>query len=193
VFLLIQSCRRAGCCRHPVAAAGKLLLRGHGDLRRHRAAAASRKHRDRRSALSEAAAAAEGSVAHALTLLGGDALKLTSAPRRWLATLRASIPRTACTRDALRGQRPDGTRHLHRQRRSLGHERCAATTPMQRQPSPPCTAGRRCGKRINRAARDTQIQSRAKAAGFLGSGCWRRRRARRLRSWPSPTIWFEQL
>ena len=100
-------------------------------------------------ALSEAADASEGSVARALTLLGGDALKLQQRTAALLATLPQVDPRElhALGRCARR-QRPGGAGGLHRQRRSLG--RRAPAQPTMPTPTRTCRAlhgWRRCGKR----------------------------------------------
>ena len=98
-------------------------------------------------ALTEAAEASEGSVSRALTLLGGDALKLQQRTAALLATLAAGrSARVACARRCARHQRPRRACGLHRRHRSLDQRKAARqTTPM-----PICRAlhgWRRYGKR----------------------------------------------
>ena len=70
--------------------------------------------------LSEAADAAEGSVARALTLLGGDAVKLHQRTAALLATLPQVDPRDTCAGRRAWRQRQGRACDLHRQRGSLG-------------------------------------------------------------------------
>ncbi len=119
-------------------------------------------------ALIEAAEAAEGSVARALTLLGGDTLKLHQRTAALLHTCRVRSARTACPGRRARRQRPGGARGLCRQRRSLDRRAPAHRDPMPMRTAPPCTAGGGMGKDQPRRARHRRIQSGAKTAGFLG-------------------------
>ena len=119
-------------------------------------------------ALSEAADAAEGSVARALTLLGGDAVKLHQRTAALLAALPQVDPRELhALGDALGGSDRVALATFIDSvdrwvERAPAHRRC------QRQPAAPCTAGGGVGKDQPRRARHRRIQSRAKAAGFLG-------------------------
>ena len=121
-------------------------------------------------ALVEAAEAAEGSVARALTLLGGDAVKLQQRTAALLGDAAAGrSARTACAGRCARRQRQGRARSLRRQHRSLGRRRaCATRGQCQCEPAAPCTAGGGMGKDQPRRARYRGIQSRAKTAGFLG-------------------------
>ncbi len=119
-------------------------------------------------ALGEAAAASEGSVARALTLLGGDTLE-TAAAHGGAACEPAAgrSARIACAGGSARHQRPGGAVGLCRQRRSVDG-RTAAHGQCQCEPAPPCTAGGGMGKDRPRRARHPGLQSGTKTAGFLG-------------------------
>ena len=121
-------------------------------------------------ALVEAAAASEGSVARALTLLGGDALKLQQRTAALLATLPRVDPRELhALGDALGisdrvalAAFIDGIERWVSGAPARGRGQC------QCEPAAPCTAGGGMGKDRPRRARYRRVQSGAKTAGFLG-------------------------
>ena len=127
-------------------------------------------------ALTEAASASEGSVSRALTLLGGDALKLQQRTAALLATLPQVDPRELHALGDALGTSDRVASGLHRRRRALG-EREAARWRCQRKPSAPCTAGGGMGKRSSapRATHKTTIWSGSRWYSRY-SGCSRKRR-----------------
>ena len=107
-------------------------------------------------ALAEAAEAAEGSVSRALTLLGGDALKLQQRTAALLATPAAGrSARTACAGRCARRQRPGGAGGLHRRHRPLDR-RTAARRRRQCTNLPRLARLAEVWEKIIRAARDTE-------------------------------------
>ena len=149
LFLLVSHATGAGIADHPVAlpqtaAAGAFDRRRHPRRGRAPAIIAADD-----PALVEAAAAAEGSVARALTLLGGDALKLQQRTAALLATLPQVDPRELhALGDSLGDQRPRGAGRLHRRRRALGlRSACTPTRPMPMRTCPALHGWRRYGKR----------------------------------------------
>ncbi len=121
-------------------------------------------------ALAEAAAAAEGSVARALTLLGGDALKLHQRTAALLASLPRLDPRELhALGDALPlSDRVALSAFIDSIDRWVSERLRADDLNANANLRPPCTAGGGVGKDQPRRARHRGIQSRAKAAGFLG-------------------------
>ena len=131
-------------------------------------------------ALIEAAEAAEGSVARALTLLGGDALKLQQRTANLLATFAPGrSARTAC---AGRGAAAAATRSrcgLHRRRRPLDR-RAAARRAMPTPTWPALHGWRRCGKRSTAPRATPQNIISSESRWFSRClGCLRKQRARR--------------
>ncbi len=112
-------------------------------------------------ALNEAAEAAEGSVSRALTLLGGDALKLHQRTAALLATLPQVDPRELhALGDALGGSdRVALAAFIDSVERWVSDAAAGRRRQCQRQPSPPCTAGGGVGKDQPRRARHRIIQS----------------------------------
>jgi len=161
--------RRRGCCRTILSRCRKLPLRQlTTDDVIHAAAQATGIAPDD-PALAEAADAAEGSVARALTLLGGDALKLQQRTANLLKNLPRVDPREL---HALGEALPLSDRvalSASSTASSAGSASgCARTIPT---PTLPALHGwRRCGKRSAAPRATPQIQSRAKAAGFLVFG-----------------------
>ena len=119
-------------------------------------------------ALTEAAEASEGSVSRALTLLGGDALKLQQRTAALLATLPQVDPRELhALGDALgTSDRVALAAFIDGVERWIG-EKLRADDANANLPRLARLA--EVWEKIVRAARDTKIvQSGAKAAGFLG-------------------------
>ena len=162
--------RRRGCCRRSCRAAANCRCG------RSRPATSSAPRPQAANiaaddpALAEAAEAAEGSVARALTLLGGDALKLHQRTAALLATLPRVDPRELhALGDALgASDRVALSAFIDSIDRWVERTAARRRRQCQRQPSPPCTAGGGVGKDQPRRARHRRIQSRAKTAGFLG-------------------------
>ena len=149
LFLLVSHATVAGAADHPVA----LPQTAAAARSRPRTSFAPRPRASDRPAddpaLVEAAAASEGSVARALTLLGGDALKLQQRTAALLATLPQVDPRELhALGDSAWHQRPRRAGRLHRRRRPL--DLPSACTPMRPMPMRTCRAlhgWRRYGKR----------------------------------------------
>ena len=121
-------------------------------------------------ALTEAAAAAEGSVARALTLLGGDAVKLHQRTAALLATLPQVDPRELhALGDALGGSdRVALAAFIDSIDRWVERAPACRRRQCQCEPAAPCTAGGGVGKDQPRRARYRSLQSRTKTTGFLG-------------------------
>ena len=120
-------------------------------------------------ALGEAAEASEGSVSRALTLLGGDAIKLHQQTAALLSTLPRVDPRELhALGDAISGSDRGRAVCVHRQYRSLDQPTVAGRRQRQCEPAPPCTAGGGMGKDQQRRARYQILQSGTKTPGFLG-------------------------
>ncbi len=121
-------------------------------------------------ALIEAAEAAEGSVARALTLLGGDAIKLHQQTAALLATLPQVDPRELhALGEALGGSdRVALAAFIDSVDRWVSERLRCRRRQRQCEPAAPCTAGGGVGKDQPRRARHRRLQSGTKTAGFLG-------------------------
>ena len=96
-------------------------------------------------------------MARALTLLGGDALKLQQRTAALLATLPQVDPRELhALGDSLRHQRPRGARGLHRRRRSLDQRAAARPIANANANLPRLARLAEVWEKIVRAARDTE-------------------------------------
>ena len=160
--------RRRACCRRSCPAAANCRC---GRSRPTTSSALRRRPTDIATddpALAEAAEAAEGSVSRALTLLGGDALKLQQRTAALLATLPQVDPRELhALGDALgTSDRVALAAFIDGIDRWIGEKLRADDANAE--PAPPCTAGGGMGKDRPRRARHRSLQSGAKAAGFLG-------------------------
>ena len=134
-----------------------------------RAAAQAAEHRGRRSGAGrKRPMPRRGASSRALTLLGGDALKLQQRTAALLATLPQVDPRELhALGDALgSSDRVALAAFIDGIDRWIGEKLRAGRR--QREPAPPCTAGGGMGKDHPRRARHRIVQSGAKTAGFLG-------------------------
>ena len=167
LFLLVSNAPGARPADHPVA------LPQTAAARRSRAADVVRAVADATgispddSALKEAAGRAEGSVARALMLLGGETLGLQHKTEALLKALPQLDPKGLHgLGDSLDGQRPGGVSGLHRHAGALDGARNCAAGPSG--PAPSCAAVRGVGKDQPRRARDPGIQLGTQTAGFFG-------------------------
>ncbi len=120
-------------------------------------------------ALGDAAEASEGSVSRALTLLGGDAIKLHQQTAALLSTLPRVDPRELhALGDAISGSDRGALSAFIDSIDRWISQRLRADRQRQCEPAPPCTACGGMGKDQQRRARYRILQSGTKTPGFLG-------------------------